>query len=575
DLATSGTSKVFEGDVAYLKVNVSDVGTTSTRADQMSYVYGSEAESTIANAHFYFYDKNGNYVTEGQIGGTSGTTAGYWSASNDETPGSVEKTNEGVVILEGLTGKEYPRYVVTLLNKPTNFTRPTTLKGWESLTRNTYLDGSDNYVMTTSSYKKDGTTDTRPYSWVTELTDDDFQTTSVFDEDKTTNSSTVNIYVERLSSKVNVRFSEDLEDLIGSQPGRKITETLGDMDNVEEENNDIVGTDLYVKLLAWGLNATSQNIYLMKRIDSSWTWTNWFQGDWNDATNCRSYWAEGCSYNGLDANGESVRASETKDSVLTNLNYITFNDILAKYDDTVKSSNIKISNNTYADETAVYCLENTNTAGDKGIIKSKYSPAITSVIVAGQIVDGEGNSTDLIRYKGILYKLTDFPAALSYEFGIYTTAAKGKLNGNYLHWEDHHDGTVSVTLKVGNDYTYYNENGVGIDDPNSLLADDTDGNDNAYTDEINYYNNGYMYYMVPIEHLNTSAELEEGDYGIVRNHYYQIAINDIKNLGTGVYKTDSKIIPSENGVATAAYEVVSDINIQSYAAVPEQEVTLE
>lgn len=56
-------------------------------------------------------------------------------------------------------------------------------------------------------------------------------------------------------------------------------------------------------------------------------------------------------------------------------------------------------------------------------------------------------------------------------------------------------------------------------------------------------NGGRTYYYTPIKHLgkaNTPAQ-----YGVVRNHSYQVEITSIKGFGTPVYDPDSeKIIPT-------------------------------
>ena len=51
-----------------------------------------------------------------------------------------------------------------------------------------------------------------------------------------------------------------------------------------------------------------------------------------------------------------------------------------------------------------------------------------------------------------------------------------------------------------------------------------------------------MFYSVPIEHLVSTNQTknyqveEEGNYGIVRNHWYQLNVSKVLSLGHGVFK---------------------------------------
>ena len=70
---------------------------------------------------------------------------------------------------------------------------------------------------------------------------------------------------------------------------------------------------------------------------------------------------------------------------------------------------------------------------------------------------------------------------------------------------------------------------------------------------------GATYYYTPIKHLGDAGKL--GEYGIVRNHSYQVTIQNIKGFGTPVYNPDQKIdpmIPSdENTYLAASIKVLS------------------
>ena len=81
-----------------------------------------------------------------------------------------------------------------------------------------------------------------------------------------------------------------------------------------------------------------------------------------------------------------------------------------------------------------------------------------------------------------------------------------------------------------------------------------------------------MYYNIPIEHLRDDGKYndsdyvqKEGNYGVVRNHYYIITVNSIRNLGKAVNVPDERIIPNDDDVKN--YFVAAKINVLSWKVV--------
>ena len=58
---------------------------------------------------------------------------------------------------------------------------------------------------------------------------------------------------------------------------------------------------------------------------------------------------------------------------------------------------------------------------------------------------------------------------------------------------------------------------------------------------VEIHNQGRTYYYTPIKHLGKPGSIAE--YGIVRNHSYQVELNSIKGFGTPVYDPNKKIVP--------------------------------
>ena len=114
-----------KGDVAYLNITITsadDVAGSKSRAttgsvDDKEYIYGDEGENDVINAHFYFYDAAGNFVLK----------ADRWTGGNTGSNENVEIIGDNTVVLENLNGKNYPTWMVTILNQPEDFTYGRTL----------------------------------------------------------------------------------------------------------------------------------------------------------------------------------------------------------------------------------------------------------------------------------------------------------------------------------------------------------------------------------------------------------------------------------------------------------------
>ena len=59
---------------------------------------------------------------------------------------------------------------------------------------------------------------------------------------------------------------------------------------------------------------------------------------------------------------------------------------------------------------------------------------------------------------------------------------------------------------------------------------------------VDISNDGRTYYYTPIEHLGKKGSIAQ--YGVVRNHSYQVEISSIKGFGTPVYDPDSEVTPT-------------------------------
>lgn len=542
-----------DGD-AYINVKItySDPATKGT-ADNPPFFFGTADEQKINNAYFVFYYADGSfcqYVKKDDLAMNS-------NGVDSSTDKNVEELSDAVVVLRNLKSNLYPVYMSVILNSDDTWIN-TNIKDKSisdatsavqtaiaTVGTNAQVDWT-NFMMSSSSF---GNGDERTGYFCTKLTPANFQESA---EKAVEAGNPVEAYVERLAAKVKVEFAT----------------TLGKTGKIGSFEVDGVDKDLYFKVSGWGLNATTKNSYCFKNIDA--TWTDTYLGfSWNDAANFRSYWAKSTNYGGGDYPGtyNSSDKHYENDANVT-LNYITYNDL-----------KVAIGSNAY-------CRENTNTAE---IMGQNLSSTATSVLLGAQITDKEGTALTLYNYNGKLYTADSYIAAAlnDYEakntdklFWKKTTSSTGetynKVDKADLEIKISADGYAHVKLKNADNYYCGSRDAlqtssatpITTDDANKLLNGNTEY---KYNTGCSYYKDGEMYYNIPIEHLrggkytDENYELKEGDYGVVRNHYYIITINSIKNLGKAVNDPDEVIVPNDED--SKSYYVAAKINVLSWKVV--------
>lgn len=541
------TPNVFTGDKAYIKVRLADAGTL-TRAQEGDFEYGTN-EQSIKNASFYFYDADGVFVTQGDVW-TDG------SASTTTPAGNIEFASNNIVVLKGLDKKSYPRYMVTVLNKPTGFVHGKTLDEMQTVLADNNAEGiyypatTDNvttnyFTMSTTSY----TETNREKHFVTEVNEGNISLEPMTDASAIAN--TVTVYVERLAAKVTLKVSDNLpKDANGRYP-IKVT--------VAGENNsagsgDIASEDLYVELLGWKLNATAKKSFMVKNIDAAWMDDD-LGFTWNRPTDRRSHWGKSFNYgfSGYPENAAGVPANSEY------LNYVD------------------LENGLTALENPAYCAENTNT---NTIVTANFPAGVTSILLKAKVCDANGNALDLVRYNGLLFKQDSF---LEYVLNVLKTrnqldvwyangtdeegnARYTQIGKEYVKLEHVGDGKVKVVFTNEHGTSLYAEDGSNCSDQTiTALNDDLAS---ASADAI-AYNGGLMYYNIPVEHLNNGDVAENGTipeakYGVVRNHHYVVTIDKLEKIGRGIFDGNEKIVPGDD---PDAYYVGAKINILSWKIV--------
>lgn len=541
------TPKVFTGDEAYINVRLADAGSL-TRAQEGEFEYGTN-EQSVKNAFFYFYDADGVFVAQGDV----------WTGGNASTTnpaGNIEFTGNNVVVLKELGRKNYPKYMVAVLNKPTGFLYGNTLGEMQTVLADGNAEGiyypstannvtTDYFTMSTTSYTEAG----RSAYFVTEVKEENFLPEPMTDINAIAN--TVTVYVERLAAKVTLNVSEQLvKDANGRYP---IKATVAGEDN-SAGNDDVASEELYVELLGWKLNATAKRSYMVKNIDA--TWANGDLGfTWNRPTDYRSHWGKSFNYglSGYPDNAAGVPANSEY------LNYVD------------------LENGLTALGAPAYCAENTNTSA---VVTADFPSAVTSILLKAKVCDASGNALDLVRYNGVLFQHDSFleyvlsvlkarnQHTVWYENGkdAQGNTAYTQIGKEYVKLENTGDGEVKAVFTNELEIPLYAEDGSScseeiIDALNDDLA--------AASAGAVAYNGGLMYYNIPIEHLNNDAAengtVPEAKYGVVRNHHYVVTIDKLEKIGKGIFDGNEKIVPGDPNDDT--YYVGAKINILSWKIV--------
>ena len=584
ELVNNEPENKFTGNEAYLAVRLVNSDGMTSRAlgnENNPFWFASSEENEVATTHFYFFE---NGQPKSVDGDNEVEKILSWNSNGDDasTDNTIEKVAEAVIVLEGLADKSYPTEIVAVLNKPTSLTlKNLTLEQFYSATHSSIYndDTNKNFIMTNSTYVDETNLSDNFATKVTEANFMEQKPDAQLDESKV-----VKINVERLAAKVKVGVNKDKDQFKADEI------TIGTF-NVKTGTKTSEDKSIKIKILGWGLNATTKTSYAIKNIDEGWT-KDALGFEWNDVDNYRSYWAKSTNYNtgtypasfasvseeagNKEANTTlGTNASEATNADDVTLNYVSWDELAGNMD------------------ASLYCMENTNTIdvlagtttadGAQATTPAFYSAA-TQVLIKAQIVNDE----TLVRYNRVLYTEDAFFARVLNEINLDITkkitaddqtVTYAKLSKDDLKVIDKHDGIVTIGLadaSANAEWYLGTWTKEGEEDKftesskyTGSLADRID----ALAVKAEYYKDGMMYYAIPIEHLrdgkfsyeNHVAKVNEADYGVVRNHYYNVTINSIANLGTSVYNPAEDIIkPTVDGTL---YFIGASINILSWKIV--------
>ena len=513
-----------EVETSYIAINLNAVD-NSTRAADGVYQKGIEAEREVKSAYFFFFKADGSAfpVTATSGPATAPATEGVnWVSATltnkGEEMNNVSDVKNAVLVLSTYVGN-FPSQMVAVLNWAPTPGQAYSLDQLHAATGIQNTDGS--FVMSNAVYS-DGTN---------AVVGTPITASDIFKDEANAKANPVTIYVERIAAKVTVTAKDEITD-----NRFKVTKpvTIGGSDK-----------DVYVQVKGWELYNDFAQSYLLKHIDPTWTSLGF---TWNDAEWYRCYWAESLPFI----------------EIVENTFPATFSLAMGNNDD--------VLDGTYAANTYTYVGENTNyTIGN--------TANCTKVILKAQLQEKVGENYQqlpLARWYATYYAgeedlRTAVASTIQYQYywlestDKYVKIAPEDLavvaDRNFVKFQLS-TGAESKNwyIKTGETYTSKTK-----EEMNVLLG----GIEKAV-----YYENAETLYSVDIAHLGYQLSGDQlGDYGIVRNHIYNVVLNSFGGFGSPVYVPGANLEYPEDPTVDGDY-VSAEVRVLSWRLVS-QEVNVQ
>lgn len=557
-----GDAQNGKGATSYLAVNIENVGSApASRAyDQGNGTYedGTDAESKINKVRFYFFNGDGTPYLLVNNEATQQTSVNYLEKTVEKDGNDHDHTAEtktkAVLVLNGETNA-IPTSVIAVIN-PAVLDNTTLHSGTMTLselrtsaTGSKFNDATNGFVMSNSVYESAG---------------QDVCSTPVanhvFASSDAALKKPVDIYVERVNAKVNAKIDADYvrtnetEKAWGKNAEGKYQINVGNIDvTTYAENTNATPTTktypVYAVVQGWQVADADGKAEVCKQINTSWYARELGISPWTTSDYHRCFWSKSVPFTSGAQGGVNQPVNP-------------------KFED------IKLSLSGDFSTTPVYTLPNTPTEVIANPTTSLNT--LTKLIVAAKLVykddNGDYKPAQICQYRGLTYlgeeavkkqivggfaryfkKTTtesgDVYKSIEASDIAFKTVVPGSPESSGV---KNYEVVATLASTVGDLYVKNGETWTiaSKDDINAALAKET-----AQVRSTD----GATYYYTPIKHLGKAGTL--GEYGIVRNHSYQVTIQNIKGFGTPVYDPKKEIdpmIPSdENTYLAASIKVLS------------------
>lgn len=556
DITGGNGGENAEGSTSYIAVNLKTVGnaptgnarqTRYTDSQNGTYEDGVGVENKIKSVRFYFFNADGTPYILNNVNGKGNYIDREVKVNPGDQSQTVEGITETVLVLNG-ENHVAPASMLTVINPDIN---PELLQNGAALRwsvmrkelKGTKFYDNDHFMMSNSTYEEAGNDlCTTQLTGKTYASSDDAQ------------SHPVNVYVERVNAKVNANvvgtnFEKETADVIFDGVSMKDNQkTKVGVLSLAKEDGTTDQKNIFAYIVGWGLASENRKAELFKQIDTQ-KFTDEILGisPWSSADYHRSFWSLSVPFGGTGA-------------------------------DKNEPVNYKFSEYTHKLGDAVYTLPNTPTEviDDAHVYNNTLTKFVVAARLAYEDADGSLQPAEICEYKGQEFLGTDnLKKTFVKEISRYykkVPVATGEPD-KYVNLAPS-DITFTTTAPSGTQAKDY-EVFATLANPNLTLYEQKGGVWNEVTDKSGVYNmlqgtpaevrkGGMAYYYTTIKHLGEKGKL--GEYGIVRNHSYQISLNSIKGFGTPVYNPEKIIvpaIPSNDKTYLAA-----KINVLSWRVVP-------
>lgn len=549
------------GSENFLLVKITN--SLDSRADG-DFEYGTEAEASINKLRFYFF-KDGvaaNVAGNGDqnfadVAVSIGTPT---APAEGESYGNIENTKTVEVPLFCSDKKNFDKTSVNqivVIANPEQAKLPTdksvalaTLKGAvENYSIASVAAG--NFVMTNSVYASDN-------SEVCEVavTENNFIEKKNGQAVSNENATPVVVYIERVVAKVRVDFawnnmSTEANITLNGQSGLtavKLTEKVEGSDPKPIKVND---KDVYAIFTGWNVIGVTNQSYLFKHITPGWsfnpTWT------WNEPSKFRSHWAINPDNTGIS---DATTWGDLK-TVYGNDGAVYIQENAADHSNA--TSGEKTSQNTIAVFGAVLATLGENNVPtpltlvkfgneyllEADAINKMYDNLTEKPYIAVQNAQHQ-YTNDIIQF--LAFKEVSEGADDAQVIKVYLQLTEEAYNNNSLNFYKVIEGKTDENVNsADNIYSH--------DEINAKLKD---------LGAVNVAKNGMTYYTYPIKHLGKESDGKNyGQYGIVRNHLYDIQLKQVYGPGNFVFNPTTKDV----SVVQHSFFINAQINVLSWRVV--------
>lgn len=537
DITGGNGSGNAEGTTSYIAINLNSVGNAPTsrayNQGEGTYDDGEDKENNITKVRFYFYNADGTSYTLQSAGENGEKPSKNYidyqvKLGGENHDNTVSGTTSAVLVLNGESNVA-PAAMLTVVNPDVNteMLDGATANRWSTMRTEMkgkkFNDPTNGFMMSNSTYE-DGGKDL----CTTQLTGKTFSSAA------DAKNSPVDVFVERVNAKVKttvgdanfVKVTTDVElGGVNFNGKYKTKDPVGELTTVQPDGST-KNTSVYAYIDAWGLGDEDGQAMLYKQIDVQ-NWTDATLGfsatnPWSVAAYHRCFWGKSVAFGGTSTNSP--------------VNH-PYKDINAEFGK------------------ALYTLPNTPTTYEQGAFTDPMKSYLTKIMVAARLAYDDAGTVrpaEICTYKGqkflgkdnvknviarelrTYFKKTTSGSVDTYtpieasdiDFSSKVTSTSGLKLQNYQVVADLRSGLTDLYQKKGGSYV-----------PVAVATVRAE----MQQAPVDISNGGRTYYYTPIKHLgdvNTPAE-----YGVVRNHSYQVEILSIKGFGTPVYNPDSEIIP--------------------------------